>query len=53
MFPWHVTLYLGIFDWENTFSLYTIDDAAEVAFNNAFLSAIYMFVPAKVFSLLK
>ncbi|XP_060873849.1 uncharacterized protein LOC132947567 [Metopolophium dirhodum] len=42
-------LYLGSFDWENTFSLYSVDDSA-VVFNDALLSSINKFVPIKVFS---
>lgn len=41
--------YLGSLDWENTFSLYSIDDSA-VVFNDALLSSINKFVPIKVFS---
>ncbi|KAL5239520.1 hypothetical protein ACI65C_006930 [Semiaphis heraclei] len=41
--------YLGSFDWENTFSLYSVDDSA-VVFNDALLSTIHKFVPIKVFS---
>ncbi|KAL5233002.1 hypothetical protein ACI65C_000412 [Semiaphis heraclei] len=41
--------YLGSFDWENTFSLYSVDDSA-VVFNDALLSSIHKFVPIKVFS---
>ncbi|KAL5246075.1 hypothetical protein ACI65C_013483 [Semiaphis heraclei] len=32
--------YLGSFDWENTFSLYSVDDSA-VVFNDALLSSIH------------
>jgi len=41
--------YWGSFDWENTFSLYTVDDAA-VVFNDALPSYINKFVPNKVWS---
>jgi len=44
--------YLRSFDWENTFSLYTVDDSA-VVFNDALLSSINKFVPIKVYSLSK
>lgn len=40
--------FLGSFDWASTFSLYTINDAAEV-FNDALLSAINKFIPIKSF----
>jgi hypothetical protein len=41
--------YRGSFDWESTFSLYSVDDSA-VVFNDALLSSINQFVPIKVFS---
>jgi len=44
-----VVAYLESFDWENTFSLYSIDDSA-VVFNDALLSSINKFVPIKIFS---
>lgn len=41
--------YLVCFNWQNTFSLYKVDDSA-VIFNDALLSFINKFVPNKVWS---
>lgn len=44
--------YLGSFDWENTFSLYSVDDSA-IVFNDVLLGSIEKFVPLKLSSLSK
>ncbi|XP_022178703.1 uncharacterized protein LOC111039470 [Myzus persicae] len=47
-----ITQFINSFNWELTFSQYTIEDAASV-FNEALLHAIDLFVPTKIFKLPK
>lgn len=47
-----ISQFFNSFNWESTFSLYSIDDAASI-FNDALFHSIKLFVPTKIFKLPK